>query len=48
VNVRDGYTVPLGYRGTIIGVHNGAENAKKEIMFDVLFDEEFLGGLSLG
>ena len=23
VNVRDGYSVPLGVRGTIIGIHHG-------------------------
>nr|CAB3267808.1 5'-3' exoribonuclease 1 [Phallusia mammillata] len=47
VNVRDGYTVPLGFRGTIVGIHSQSKN-EKDLMFDVLFDEEFLGGLTLG
>lgn len=26
VNIRDGYTVPLGLRGTVIGIHQGKYN----------------------
>jgi len=47
VNVRMGYTVPLGFRGTIIGIHL-ADGSEQDTMFDVLFDDEFLGGLTLG
>nr|XP_039266984.1 5'-3' exoribonuclease 1-like isoform X1 [Styela clava] len=45
VNVRDGYTVPLGLRGTIIGIH---KQPGQDALFDVIFDEEFLGGLEFG
>uniref|UniRef100_UPI00358E17BF 5'-3' exoribonuclease 1-like isoform X2 n=1 Tax=Myxine glutinosa TaxID=7769 RepID=UPI00358E17BF len=45
VNVRTGYPPPLGLRGTIIGIC-GAEH-EAEIVYEVLFDSEFLGGQSI-
>lgn len=45
VNVREGFTVPLGYRGTVIAIHMAKEEADR--MYDVLFDHEFVGGMSL-
>ncbi|XP_076824153.1 5'-3' exoribonuclease 1-like isoform X3 [Clavelina lepadiformis] len=47
VNVRMGYTVPLGFRGTIIGIHSKG-GSEQEMLIDVVFDDEFLGGLTLG
>ena len=47
VNIREGYTVPVNLRGTIIGRHIQG-NVENQIMFDVYFDQEFMGGMSLG
>lgn len=44
VNVREGYSVPLGSKGTIIGIRNVDEN---EQMYDVVFDNPFAGGFAL-
>jgi hypothetical protein len=46
VNVSNGISVPLGLKGVIIGVH---EDPVVEVnsVYDVLFDEEFPGGVSL-
>ncbi|XP_063298575.1 5'-3' exoribonuclease 1 isoform X1 [Pelobates fuscus] len=45
VNVRESFSVPLGLRGTVIGI-KGAER-DMDVLLEVLFDEEFLGGLTL-
>ncbi|XP_037537485.1 5'-3' exoribonuclease 1 [Nematolebias whitei] len=45
VNIRESFTVPLGLRGTIIGI-KGAER-EAEVLYEVLFDEEFVGGLNI-
>ncbi|XP_063077611.1 5'-3' exoribonuclease 1-like isoform X2 [Engraulis encrasicolus] len=45
VNVREGFSVPLGLRGTVIGIR-GAER-EAEVLYDVMFDEEFTGGLTI-
>nr|XP_032816417.1 5'-3' exoribonuclease 1 isoform X2 [Petromyzon marinus] len=45
VNVRESFSVPLGLRGTLIGIH-GAER-EADILYEVLFDEEFVGGLTI-
>lgn len=45
VNIRDSFSVPLGLRGTIIGIQ-GAER-EAEVLYEVLFDEEFPGGLTI-
>ncbi|KAM9378407.1 5'-3' exoribonuclease 1-like [Phaethornis superciliosus] len=45
VNVRENFSVPVGLRGTIIGI-KGA-NRETDVLFEVLFDEEFLGGLTI-
>ncbi|XP_049842599.1 5'-3' exoribonuclease 1 [Schistocerca gregaria] len=46
INVREGYTVPLGLRGTIIGIRQMGDK-EADVMHDVMFDEAFPGGLSL-
>ncbi|XP_063888211.1 5'-3' exoribonuclease 1-like [Scylla paramamosain] len=45
VNVREGFSVPLGARGTIIGIQPGEKQA--DVLYDILFDEAFPGGLTL-
>ncbi|XP_048018575.1 5'-3' exoribonuclease 1 isoform X1 [Megalobrama amblycephala] len=45
VNVRESFSVPLGLRGTVIGI-KGAER-EAEVLYEVLFDEEFAGGLTV-
>ncbi|XP_037132370.1 5'-3' exoribonuclease 1 isoform X1 [Syngnathus acus] len=45
INVRESFTVPLGLRGTVIGI-KGAER-EDEVLYEVLFDEEFAGGLNI-
>lgn len=44
VNVREGHSVPLGAKGTIIGIRAVDDNDK---LYDVVFDDAFMGGLSL-
>ena len=46
VNVRDGISVPLGMKGVVTGKHVDEENEVNTV-FDVLFDEEFPGGVAL-
>uniref|UniRef100_A0A8C9ZDI4 5'-3' exoribonuclease 1 n=1 Tax=Sander lucioperca TaxID=283035 RepID=A0A8C9ZDI4_SANLU len=45
INTREGFTVPLGLRGTVIGIKGADREA--EVLYEVLFDEEFAGGLSI-
>lgn len=45
VNVRESFSVPLGLRGTIIGIKGADREA--EILYEVIFDEEFAGGLTI-
>ncbi|KAF3858511.1 hypothetical protein F7725_011712 [Dissostichus mawsoni] len=45
INTREGFSVPLGCRGTIIGIQ-GAER-EAEVLYEVLFDDEFAGGLNI-
>ncbi|XP_029664328.1 5'-3' exoribonuclease 1 isoform X1 [Formica exsecta] len=43
--VRSGFSVPLGAKGVIIGIRKA--NNPTDIMYDVLFDQPFIGGLTL-
>ncbi|XP_041847708.1 5'-3' exoribonuclease 1 isoform X2 [Melanotaenia boesemani] len=45
INIRESFTVPLGLRGTIIGIKGADREA--EVLYEVLFDEEFAGGLNI-
>ncbi len=45
VNVRQGYSVPLGLRGTVIGIKNASKVL--DVVYEILFDQEFAGGLPL-
>ena len=42
VNVKEGSSIPLGLRGTVVGVHPG--RTEVETRLDVIFDQEFPGG----
>ncbi|PBC30137.1 5'-3' exoribonuclease [Apis cerana cerana] len=43
--IKDNFTVPLGYKGTVIGIQK-MENIS-DTMYDVLFDKPIIGGLSI-
>ncbi|XP_066455607.1 5'-3' exoribonuclease 1 isoform X2 [Eleutherodactylus coqui] len=45
VNVRESFSVPLGLRGTVIGIKGAERDA--DVLLEVLFDEEFPGGLNI-
>lgn len=45
INTRESFSVPLGLRGTIIGIKGADREA--EVLYEVLFDEEFSGGLNI-
>ncbi|XP_076050626.1 5'-3' exoribonuclease 1-like isoform X2 [Oratosquilla oratoria] len=45
INVREGFSVPLGARGTIIGIRPAGKEV--DTVYDILFDETFAGGLKL-
>ncbi|KAF4801807.1 5'-3' exoribonuclease 1 isoform X4 [Turdus rufiventris] len=45
VNVRENFSVPVGLRGTVIGIKGATRET--DVLFEVLFDEEFLGGLTI-
>merc|ERR1719419_2072676 len=45
VNVREGFSVPLGLRGTVIRIQKAAR--VEDNVYDVLFDDVFTGGLNL-
>lgn len=42
VNVREGFSVPLGLRGTVIGILKAIR--QEDSLIEVVFDEEFHGG----
>ncbi|XP_031730408.1 5'-3' exoribonuclease 1-like isoform X2 [Anarrhichthys ocellatus] len=45
INTRESFSVPLGLRGTVIGI-KGAER-EAEVLYEVIFDDEFAGGLNI-
>lgn len=45
INARESFSVPLGLRGTVVGI-KGAER-EAEVLYEVVFDEEFAGGLDI-
>nr|XP_033814322.1 5'-3' exoribonuclease 1 isoform X3 [Geotrypetes seraphini] len=45
VNVRESFSVPVGLRGTVIGIKGADREA--DVLYEVLFDEEFCGGLTI-
>ncbi|XP_022665061.1 5'-3' exoribonuclease 1-like isoform X2 [Varroa destructor] len=45
VNVRPDIAVPLGLKGTVIGIHRGEQEDEREATYEVLFDKEFATGI---
>ncbi|XP_054839659.1 5'-3' exoribonuclease 1 isoform X2 [Eublepharis macularius] len=45
VNVRESFSVPVGLRGTVIGIKGASRES--DVLYEVLFDEEFHGGLTI-
>ncbi|XP_071945753.1 5'-3' exoribonuclease 1-like [Antedon mediterranea] len=45
INVREGYTVPFGLRGTVVGIQPAERII--DTLYDVIFDEQFSGGISI-
>ncbi|XP_063162715.1 5'-3' exoribonuclease 1 isoform X1 [Candoia aspera] len=45
VNVRENFSVPLGLRGTVVGIKGASRES--DVLYEVLFDEEFHGGLTI-
>ncbi|XP_026520355.1 5'-3' exoribonuclease 1 isoform X1 [Notechis scutatus] len=45
VNVRENFSVPLGLRGSIIGIKGASRES--DVLYEVLFDEDFHGGLTI-
>ncbi|XP_014661777.1 PREDICTED: 5'-3' exoribonuclease 1-like [Priapulus caudatus] len=45
VNARDGYSVPLGLRGTVVGILPGATSAY--VLYEVVFDEAFPNAITI-
>ena len=43
--MREGFSVPLGLRGTVIRIQKAAR--VEDNVYDVLFDDVFTGGLNL-
>lgn len=43
-NCREGFSVPLGATGTVIGIHPADKEA--DVLYDILFDEAFEEGLT--
>ncbi|XP_074029903.1 5'-3' exoribonuclease pacman isoform X2 [Leptinotarsa decemlineata] len=47
VNVRMGFTVPFGLKGTVIGIQVANTGSERDIMYDVVFDKPFKDGMKL-
>lgn len=45
VNIREGFSVPLGLRGILMRIQKGSRS--EDNLYDVVFDEAFTGGLTL-
>ncbi|XP_060517739.1 5'-3' exoribonuclease 1 [Cylas formicarius] len=47
VNVRSGYSVPLGLKGIVVGIWESPDGNDRDTIYDVVFDEVFKDGLTL-
>jgi 5'-3' exoribonuclease 1 len=45
VNTRQGFPVPFGLRGTVVGIHPA--EVEVNTMYEVIFDDDFQGGISI-
>ncbi|ESO88894.1 hypothetical protein LOTGIDRAFT_165314, partial [Lottia gigantea] len=42
---KQGYAVPFGLQGTVVGIHPAEK--EMDVLYDVVFDEEFVGGIEV-
>ncbi|KAJ8916294.1 hypothetical protein NQ315_016435 [Exocentrus adspersus] len=47
INVRSGFSVPLGLKGTVIAVQESTSDTERDTMYDVVFDKPFSDGMKL-
>ncbi|KAG5876457.1 hypothetical protein JTB14_032690 [Gonioctena quinquepunctata] len=47
VNVRLGFSVPFGLKGTVIGIQEANTKSERDIMYDIVFDKSFKDGMQL-
>ncbi|CAG9814067.1 unnamed protein product [Phaedon cochleariae] len=47
VNVREGFSVPFGLKGTVIAIQQPSTGCDRDIMYDVVFDKPFRDGMKL-
>lgn len=47
VNVRHGFTVPFGFKGTVTAIRNSSTNLERDTMYEVVFDKPFRDGMTL-
>ncbi|CAH1774576.1 unnamed protein product [Owenia fusiformis] len=45
VNIRDGFSVPMGLRGTVVAIQSAEK--EQDIIYEVVFDAPFMGGLTI-
>lgn len=47
VNVRCGFSVPFGLKGTVIAIQKSSTDSDRDTMYDVVFDSSFKDGMKL-
>lgn len=47
VNVRQGFSVPFGLKGTVVGMGQENSASNRDVMYDIVFDIPFKDGLSI-
>lgn len=47
INVRSGFSVPLGLKGTVVSIQESSTGNDRDTMYDVLFDRAFHDGMTL-
>lgn len=47
MNVRHGFTVPFGFKGTVTAIRNSSTNLERDTMYEVVFDKPFRDGMTL-
>lgn len=47
VNVRRGFSVPFGHKGTITAIQESLTGSDRDTMYDVVFDSPFKDGMRL-
>lgn len=47
MNVREGFSVPFGLKGTVIGIQQDISQSNRDTMYNILFDAPFKDGLTI-